>query len=93
MKKKIHNLIHKKLIIIVILTQLFIVFGGTAMSVAVDAQEKNQQYFEYTETMRHLEEHLQEHNENKFEMSRAMMRTNLRAKMREADYYTNFVND
>lgn len=93
MKKKIHNFIHKKLIIMAILTQLIIVFGGSAMSVAVDAQEKNQQYFEYTETMRHLEEHLEEHSRNKFEMNRAMIRTNLRGKMREVDYYTNIVND
>lgn len=89
MKNKIHNFIHKKLIIIVIVTQLLIVFGGITMHMVEDAAESNAQYHEYMETMRHVEEHLAEHNENKFEMSRAMTRINLRSRSRTLDYYLN----
>lgn len=85
MKKKLHNFIHKKLIIITLIAQLLILSQGTAISAIASPQEKSQQYFEYTETMRHVEEHLEEHTQNDFDINRAMLKTNLRGKMREFD--------
>ncbi len=85
MKKSLRNFMHKKLIIITIIAQLLILVEGTAVSVVANAQEKEQQYSEYTETMRHVEEHLEEHSRSNFEINRAIIRTNLRGKMREVD--------
>ena len=85
MRKSLRNFIHKKLIIITIIAQLLILVEGTAVSVVANAQEKEQQYSEYTETMRHVEEYLEEHSRSNFEINRAMIRTNLRGKMREVD--------
>ncbi|MGL5617200.1 MAG: hypothetical protein ACRDD2_13400 [Sarcina sp.] len=91
MRKKINNLIHKKLIIITIVTQLLIAFGGTAMSVVANAEENNHQFYEYMETLKHLEEHLEQHSRSYSEINRAVARINIRGKMRESDYYNNLI--
>lgn len=89
MKNTMHNFFHKNLIMVVIISQILIVFGGLAINVVSDISEQNSQYSEYLETMRHLEEHLSDNSENKFAANMALTRVNLRSRTRSEDYYLN----